>query len=99
MRCEKCLTAKKPHSVRLVDALAVTTRVAIFWDEENREHRHDPSWAVRHFECSNGHAFMAPSDPLPCPAEIAQAGRRTCEYSVTRRQSIAKEFAELQQRG
>lgn len=89
MRCEKCRGVK--HSVRLVDSLAVTARVSIFWDDQNREHRHDPAWAVQHFECSNGHAFMAPSRALPCPACAA--------FAIQRQQAIDLEFAEMQKRG
>lgn len=72
MRCEKCQTTKAVHSVHLEDTTigtAIGSRPVTFWDGEDRQHTHDPSWSIEYFRCSNGHVFKQATAPKACGAE------------------------------
>lgn len=87
MRCQKCVAVKARHGVVEEDRSNVGGgKPQRYWDEQDREHVHDPRWDLVYYRCSIGHTFSQPSAPIPCPVP-------TCEFAKRMQQSIEAEMA------
>jgi hypothetical protein len=91
MRCALCVKANKRHKVleedRLVDRQAKPQR---YFDEDDREHLHDPGSDLVYFRCSEGHAFTEATPAKPCPAEgcgFAERHQKTIDAAMLKRRA------------
>lgn len=61
--CQECKAAGTKSRVSEIQTVTTWLACDRFWDEEGRQHFHDPTDRRDWFKCSNGHAFPSPEDP------------------------------------
>lgn len=66
--CDQCRAAGLKSTVRITAAKTLAAgEFEAFWDEDGRQHRHDPNSTSRMLHCSNGHTWEFTAPRPPCP--------------------------------
>jgi len=77
MKCKECQEQGLKSKI-LESGLSFTTCMGVqhFWDEEGREHHHDPNFTRTSFKCSNGHSWSSRTFVRLCLASICDWNTR-----------------------
>ena len=63
MICPECAKEGKTSCVYPGGSTSTLLMYSHFFDEQGREHFHDPNWTTTHYSCSNGHRWTEEDRP------------------------------------
>ena len=65
--CGECKKKDQVSKVRIEEQLKSYEPMDIFWDEDGKQHFHNPNYNIEHYICSNGHRFQLEHQAPDCP--------------------------------
>ena len=58
VRCPECMKRQMMSTVEVVGQFRTMMTPTVYFDEEGRQHIHDPNTVTSTYQCSNGHRWQ-----------------------------------------